>query len=133
EAIGAAVPTATQTAKWSPIEWALYLENVPKPAPEATCRALDEQHELTASTNYDVLVPWLTLALKSDYRAVLPRVQQVLGDVGRMKYLRSLYTALGANSATRAMAQSVFERYRAGYHPIARQMVETILRDADAK
>ncbi|HEY5948510.1 MAG TPA: M1 family aminopeptidase/hydrolase, partial [Kofleriaceae bacterium] len=35
EALGASVPSREQTTAWSPIEWALYLENVPRPAPEA--------------------------------------------------------------------------------------------------
>jgi aminopeptidase N len=129
EALHGAVPSAAQASAWSATEWALYIESVPRPAPEPICRQLDEQYKLTASQNYDVLVPWLTLALKSGYLAVVPRVEQTLADVGRMKYLRSLYTALAANPATRATAVAAFETNRASYHPIARQVVETILRE----
>jgi hypothetical protein len=128
EALAGRVPDEEQTKSWTPIEWALYLESVPRPAPEATCRALDERYKLTASTNHDVLVPWLTLALKSGYHAVVPRVQQVVASVGRMKYLRPLYTALAADPRTRSIAAETFVRNRAGYHPIARQMVEGVLR-----
>ncbi|HEY5922259.1 MAG TPA: M1 family metallopeptidase [Kofleriaceae bacterium] len=130
EALRGAVPAREQSAAWTAIEWALYLESVPRPAPEATCRTLDEQFQLTASKNYDVLVPWLTLALKSGYTAVVPRVQQVLGHVGRMKYLRPLYTALAANPATRDVATATYAQHAASYHPIARQMVDGLLRDA---
>lgn len=130
EALAAAVPTPAQSAGWSPIEWALYIESLPRPAPEATCRTLDDQYQLTASTNHDVLVPWLRLALESGYMAVIPRVEQVLASVGRMKYLRPLYTALAKNAQTRAVAAASFARNRASYHPIAQQMVETILRTA---
>jgi leukotriene-A4 hydrolase len=128
EALHGAVPARAQAAAWSATEWALYLESVPRPAPDATCRALDEQYKLTASQNYDVLVPWLTLALKSGYRSVVPRVEQALDSVGRMKYLRPLFTALAADPQTRATAVTIFERNRASYHPIARQVVESILR-----
>ena len=75
-----------------------------------------------------MLVPWLTLALKSGYTAVIPRVQQVVAEVGRMKYLRPLYTALAADPRTRDVAASTFAANRASYHPIARQMVEGVLR-----
>jgi hypothetical protein len=44
-----------------------------------------------------------------------------------MKYLRPLYTALAANPRTRDHAVATFERCRASYHPIARQMVEGVL------
>lgn len=131
-ALGGAVPSPAQSVAWSPTEWALYLESVPRPAPEATCRALDEQHQLTASTNHDVLVPWLTLALRSGYLAVMPRVEQVLAEVGRMKYLRPLYTALAENPRTRRDAAAIFERVGASYHPISRQLVESVLREHPA-
>jgi len=104
------VPTAEQTKGWTPIEWALYLESVPRPAPAALCQGLDDAYRLTASTNFDVLVPWLTLALKSGYAAVMPRVEQVVAEVGRMKYLRPLYTALAADPRTRDVAASTFAR-----------------------
>ena len=128
EALGTALPP--QDTTWSATEWALYLENLPRPPavglPEATLRALDAQFHLTESGNYDVLVPWLTLALKSGYLAVLPRVERVVAEVGRMKYLRPLYTALAADPATRDRGHALFDQLRAGYHPIARQMVEGV-------
>ena len=132
ESLAGAVPATAQATTWSPTEWALYLESVPRPSPEATCRALDDTYHLTASTNYDVLVPWLTLALKSGYLAVVPRVEQVLAEVGRMKYLRPLYTALAADDRTREVASATFARTRPSYHPIAQQMVEGVLRDSAA-
>ncbi len=124
EALGSAPPPVDNT--WSATEWALYLENLPRPLPEATLEALDAQCHLTESRNYDVLVPWLTLALKSGYLAVLPRVERVVAEVGRMKYLRPLYTALAAEPATRDRGNALFDQLRAGYHPIARQMVEGV-------
>jgi aminopeptidase N len=126
EALRGDVPTRERSASWTAIEWALYIENVPRPAPESTLRALEEQYQLTASKNYDVLVPWLTLALKSGYAAVLPRVEQVLAQVGRMKYLRPLYTALAAKWPD--VARATFANHAARYHPIARQTVDRIVR-----
>jgi leukotriene-A4 hydrolase len=124
EELGAHLPPAG--VKWSATEWALYIENYPRPAAHDALRQLDHQFQLTDSTNYDVLVPWLTLALKSGYLAVLPRVERVVAEVGRMKYLRPLYTALAAEPQTRARGEALFARNRAGYHPIARQMVEGV-------
>jgi aminopeptidase N len=124
EELGAHLPPAG--VKWSATEWALYIENYPRPAVHDALRQLDHQFQLTDSTNYDVLVPWLTLALKSGYLAVLPRVERVVAEVGRMKYLRPLYTALAADPQTRAQGEALFARNRAGYHPIARQMVEGV-------
>ncbi len=63
------------------------------------------------------------------YRPVLDRLEAVLGEVGRMKYLRPLYRALWTRPETgRARAVECFERFAAGYHPIARQVVGNLVR-----
>jgi leukotriene-A4 hydrolase len=74
-----------------------------------------------------VLVTWLTLALDAGDRAVLDRVEQVLGAVGRMKYLRPLYAGLVRDPDTRPRAVATLARCGAGYHPIARAMVEGLV------
>lgn len=129
EHLHGAAPTKEAAARWTATEWQLYLETVPRPAKSAALAELDDQFHLTSSTNYDVLVSWLTLCLQSGHHAVLARVDEVLASVGRMKYLRPLYTALAKDATTRTRAAATFERLRAGYHPIARQMVESVLRE----
>ena len=117
------------TAKaWSPTEWELYLKNLPHPSPLAVCEELDRRFGLTASRNHEVLVTWLELATLSGHAPALPRVEQVLQQVGRMKYLRPLYRALAKTDPARA--RGLFERFRDGYHPIARQVVEGLLKKA---
>ncbi len=120
-------PPADPSA-WTPTEWQLYLESVPKPASPELCKELEQRFHLTASTNYEVLVSWLLLAVRSGHHDVLPRVEQVLGEVGRMKYLRPLYQALAADPRTKDIAHRVFATNRASYHPIAQQVVEGVLR-----
>ncbi len=131
-ALTGVAPTAAQVAGWTATEWQLYLELVPRPASPALCRELDARFALTAGTNHDVLVSWLTLALGAGELGVVDRVEQVLTRQGRMKYLRPLYTALAKEPRTRDRARAVFAKAGASYHPIARQMVEGILRDAGA-
>lgn len=132
ERLAGALPDAATAAAWSATEWQLYLESVPRPAPAAHCVELDQRFGLTRSSNYEVLVAWLVLALRSGHLAVVPRAEEVLGAVGRMKYLRPLYAALAADDRTRAVARRTFERLGAGYHPIARQVIESVLRAAPA-
>ncbi len=127
EALAGKLPDREVAAAWSPTEWQLYLESVPRPAPATLCTELDARYQLTDSTNYEVLVAWLVLALRSGHHAVVPRVEQVLTQVGRMKYLRPLYQALAADPGTRDRARQIYERAGAGYHPIARQIVESVL------
>ncbi|MDQ3263613.1 MAG: M1 family metallopeptidase [Myxococcota bacterium] len=115
-------------ARFGPTEWQLFLESVPRPASAAFLEKLDAEHHLTSSTNYEVLVAWLVLATRSGYAPALERVGQVLRGVGRMKYLKPLYQALASRAETRELARSTFEAAFDTYHPIAKQVVESLLR-----
>lgn len=110
-----------------PIEWQLYLESLPRPLSPDVCAALDAQFHLTGCKNYDVLATWLERCVQAGYEPVLPRVEQVLGEVGRMKYLRPLYKALADRPDTRSLALDYFHRFKDGYHPIAEAAVERVL------
>ena len=129
EALGGVLPADDVVRAWTPIEWQLFLDSVARPASEKLCTTLDETYGLTRSKNFEILVAWLTLALRSGYHAVLPRVAQVLAEVGRMKFLRPLYGALVADPRTRSFAEETFTKLRPSYHPISRQVVESVLRD----
>jgi hypothetical protein len=128
EKLAGGLPPEALAARWSPTEWQLYLESVPRPAPHELCAALDDKFRLTESTNYEILVAWLALALRSGYHQVVPRVEEVLASVGRMKFLRPLYLELAKDERTRPVAHRIYEQQRRSYHPIARQIVESVLR-----
>ncbi len=132
EALGASLPTDDAAQAWTPTEWSLYLESLPRPQSAPVCEELDRRFDLTNRRNPEVLVAWLELAAESGFAPALPRTEQVLGQVGRMKYLKPLYSALAAAPATRPLARRCFEQFKASYHPIGRSAVEGILQRAGA-
>lgn len=123
EAMGSMVPGEVRGREMSSTEWQLYLDRLPRPMDHAVLRDLDARFALTAAGNMEVKVAWLEVALASGFDVVLPEVERVLGTVGRMKYLKPLYTALLAREETRARALAVFAQAAAGYHPIARAVL----------
>jgi len=127
--LGTALPDPEQANAFLPVEWQLYLEAIPRPAPLALLEALDGRFSLTRSSNYEILSAWLELALSAGYPPAVARTEEVLAQVGRMKYLRPLYRALAARPETRPVAEACFTRCRSHYHPIAQQVVEAVLRD----
>lgn len=124
------VPGPGEVAGWTPTEWQLYLDSMPRPSALAQCEELEARFHLTGSYNYEVLVSWLVLAAHSGYAPAVARVEEVLSQVGRMKYLRPLYGALAKDESTRARARACFDRCKAGYHPIAQQIVDGLLKKA---
>jgi leukotriene-A4 hydrolase len=128
QSIGARVPTIEESSSWSPAEWQLYLESMQTPPSVDLCKDLDAQYHLTESKNPEVLVSWLILACAAGYDAVLARVEQVLGETGRMKYLKPLYRALTGRAETKERARKWFTKYRDSYHPIAQQVISGVLK-----
>ncbi|MBI5534066.1 MAG: M1 family metallopeptidase [Deltaproteobacteria bacterium] len=126
--LGASVPSDETAVAWTPTEWVLYLDNLPRPTPRSVCEKLESSFHLTGSHNHEVLVAWLAVATASGFDAALPRVERILGEVGRMKYLEPLYSALAKSSRYHSLAQSCYDKAKDSYHPIARQVVEGVLR-----
>lgn len=124
---GGARPSTDEAARWSANELLLYLQHLPRPLDEVSCRWLDAQFRLTQQGNYEILVEWLTIAAASDYEPVFPRIREVLTSVGRMKYLRPLYGALGGHARTRALARDIFREAAPGYHALSRRVVESVM------
>jgi leukotriene A-4 hydrolase/aminopeptidase len=114
--------------RWAASEWLLYLEALPRPMKPEECRELDERFRLTDQGNSEILSAWLGLGIVSGYAPAVERAAGFLGEIGRMKFLRPLYTALAANPSTRERARALFEELRESYHPIAQAVVEGILR-----
>ncbi len=132
EKLGGSLPTAAQAKVWDATQWQLYLNSVPRPLSVEAAAELDTRFKLTARNNCEVLVAWLSLAATGGYALATPRIEELLGKVGRMKYLRPLYEALANRPETKARARICFDRFKGGYHPIARQVVEGVLKRAGA-
>ncbi|WNG28758.1 M1 family metallopeptidase [Cystobacter fuscus] len=124
------VPSTEDVKDWTPAEWHLYIDRLPARTPRKTLRELDERFHLTRSGNAEVLVAWLTVALRSGWEPAWERAASFLGEVGRMKYLKPLYGALVTSPEGKARARQLFQDYAERYHPIARAAVESILQRA---
>jgi hypothetical protein len=120
-------PAPEEMRRWSPSELLIYLQHLPRQLDADSCAWLDRTLELTARGNHEILVEWLTIAGGSDYDVVFPRVREVLARVGRMKYLRPLYNALGRHPRTRALARDIFAAASPTYHSLSRRVVEGVL------
>ncbi|AKQ64826.1 Aminopeptidase [Myxococcus hansupus] len=127
EALRGTVPTQEQAKDWTPTEWQLYLESLPRTTPRDVFQQLDARFHLTQSRNPEVLVAWLVAALRGGWEPAVARTEAFLGEVGRMKYLKPLYGVLSASHDYRGLARALFKKHGERYHPIARQGVELIL------
>ena len=91
--------------------------------------ALDKRYRLAESKDYEVKVSFLKLAISSKCKGYHGEVEKTLKSVGRMLYLRTLFTALAQTGGTeeKQLAKQIFTEARETYHPIAHGVVESIL------
>ena len=91
---------------------------------------MDSRYRLSESKDYEVKVAFLQLAIPAKCREYHGEVEKTLKEVGRMKYLRPLYTSLvqgNGKEEEKIFAKRVFAEARDTYHPIAQGVVESIL------
>jgi leukotriene A-4 hydrolase/aminopeptidase len=120
-------PGPAQVQGWSPDQMLVYLQHLPRELDAGACARLDTALGLMQRGNYEILVEWLTIAAGSDYEPAFARLQEVLLRVGRMKYLRPLYTAMGKHERTRSLARRIFAAASPTYHGLSRRVVQSIL------
>ncbi|XP_016495603.1 leucine aminopeptidase-like [Nicotiana tabacum] len=124
------MPREDEVADWKGQEWELYLENLPKTVEASQVTALDARYHLSESKDYEVRVAFLQLAISARCRDYYGEVEKTLKEVGRMKYLRPLYTALvqgAGKEEEKVFARRVFTEACDCYHPIAQGVAEAIL------
>jgi hypothetical protein len=119
--------SAAQILKLRPAELLLFLQQLPRELSVPDCARLDQELALTGRGNYEILVQWLCMAASAGHEPVFPRVREVLSSVGRMKYVRPLYQALGKTPAGRKLAREVFAAASPAYHGLTRRVAESVL------
>jgi leukotriene A-4 hydrolase/aminopeptidase len=120
-------PTVAQMQQWGPLEVLVFLQHLPRALDHASLAWLDAQLHLTGRGNYEILVEWLTIAAGSDYEPVFDRIREVLTQVGRMKFLRPLFVALGTHTRTRQLGREIYNTAQATYHSLSRRVIAAVM------
>jgi len=110
------------TAQWSTQEWMHFLRGLPEHLDAAHMKKLDTQFHLTASTNNEILAQWLLMAVRNHYAAANARLEDFLTTVGRRKYVKPLYAAMGDKQAA-----AIYAKARPMYHPITQATIDALL------
>lgn len=114
--------------EWTPQEWQVFLGHLATQSSPKLCAKLDERFSLLGISNLEIRVSFLIMAINCGYEPAFEVAAECLKNVGRMKYLRPLYSALHQqNPKSRKLAKDVFETARNTYHPVASALVEGIL------
>jgi leukotriene-A4 hydrolase len=86
-------------------------------------------YALTNTRNVELSSRYFGIGLTAKEESVYHPTAELLGKVGRMKFVRPLYRKLV--KVDRKLAVKTFEKNRDFYHPICRAQVERDLKEAE--
>lgn len=95
------------------------------PLSAAQAEKMGVVYDFLGSQNVEVKAAYFEVALQSQVASTYPLVAELLGQVGRMKFVRPLFAAL--NKVDRELALRTFEKNKNFYHPICKAMVAKAL------
>lgn len=121
----------TIATEWSTHEWLHFLgylsnDELGNAVSKAGMEQLDAAFSLTGTQNAETAFAWYMQAIKVGYEPAMPALEEFLMTVGRGKFIYRLYGALNDNGKAE-MANRVFAKAKAGYHPIAQRRISDIL------
>jgi len=88
---------------------------------------MGKTYSLYHTKNVELSSRYFEIGLAAKDESVYQPTAELLGKVGRMKFVRVLYRALVA--VDRKLAEDTFEKNKNFYHPICRTMVEKDLKE----
>ena len=118
------------TAAWTTQEWVYFLEGLPEVVDAERLVELDQAFRFTGTSNGELAQRWYPLSVRSGYFEARPAMSLFLRKIGRRKLIMPTYEALVASEEGLAFATQVYEMSKAGYHPITRGSVESVLAKA---
>ncbi|SMR54343.1 unnamed protein product [Zymoseptoria tritici ST99CH_3D1] len=105
----------------------VFLEKVQtfsKPLSHKLVEQMGDVYDFAASRNVEVVSRYLVVGLQARAESVYNPTAELLGQVGRMKFVRPLYREL--MRCDFELAKQTFEKNKDFYHPICKGMVEKL-------
>lgn len=121
-------PTPSDIEGWSANQLVVFLERIllfSKPLPTTHAKYMGTLYSLRETQNVEISSRYYQVALNSGDTSIKDQVVEMLGRVGRMKFVRPLYRCLAAMDID--LAVETFEKNRDFYHPICRAMIVKLL------
>jgi hypothetical protein len=96
----------------------------------ADCQYFDDILELEKRNDVAMYSYFYVIAIVSDYKEILPRVEQFMGKIGRMLYILPIVRAMIETDWSRGHIRPLFERVRDRHHQITVNAIEGLLKRA---
>ncbi|KAF2433615.1 putative leukotriene A-4 hydrolase like protein [Tothia fuscella] len=118
-------PSESDISSWLANQSVVFLEKLQtfeKSLPVDDIELMGKVYGFDKSANVELVSRYYGIGLKGECKSIYKPTAELLGTVGRMKFVRPLYRLL--NEVDRELAVKTFEKNKEFYHPICRGMVE---------
>ncbi len=118
---------APNTREWVAQQWLHFLRAMPASLTSEQMVKLDKDYSFTKSKNSEILDAWLLLAIRHKYAPAQVALEELLGRVGRQKFIKPLYQEMAKTAEGKKRAKALFAKNKENYHPIAASAIEALL------
>ncbi|KAF5873193.1 putative leukotriene a-4 hydrolase protein [Botrytis fragariae] len=123
-------PSPSDIEGWAANQVVVFLQQVQlftTPLTPAQSQAMGKAYDLVNTKNVELSSRYFGVGLAAKDESVYQPTAELLGKVGRMKFVRTLYRKLVV--VDRKLAVETFEKNKDFYHPICRDQVEKDLKE----
>jgi aminopeptidase N len=123
-------PTRQQAESWHRGQIFSFLQGLPEKIPVEDCQYFEDILDLEKMNDAGYYSFFYATCIASGYEAVLPRVEQFMGEIGRMIYILRIVRAMIAADWSQGYIRPLFQRVRDRHHQITVHAIERLLKTA---
>ena len=103
-----------------------FLRHLPETLTRDDMMRMDEEFNFTQSHNAEVQDVWYMLAIRHNYTAADPAIENFLINVGRRKFLTPLYKEFLKTPEGKKKAKAIYEKARPNYHSVSTKTLDEL-------
>lgn len=105
-----------------------FIDHLPADITVKELEAIDTEFNFTKGGNFIIKRQWFVQAIRHQYKAANPAIEQFLIGISRTGSVMMLYKEMAKTPEGKAWAKQIFEKAKSGYHATTIQAVEGLLK-----
>ena len=105
-----------------------FIDHLPSDITVKEMEAIDNEFNFTKGGNFIIKRQWFVQAIRHQYKAANPAIEQFLISISRTGSVMMLYKEMVKTPEGKTWAKQIFEKAKSGYHATTIQAVEGVLK-----
>jgi len=105
-----------------------FIDHLPSDITVKEMEAMDNEFNFTKGGNFIIKRQWFVQAIRHQYKAANPAIEQFLISISRTGSVMMLYKEMVKTPEGKTWAKQIFEKAKSGYHATTIQAVEGVLK-----